>query len=688
MKNFIKNLLRTPQKLLVILIPLGLFFFGWWFGLPTEKKDSHDHGAASETIWTCSMHPQVRQPEFGLCPICEMDLIPLEGGDDGGLRQVSISPEASALLDIRVSPAIALSDQQFHQIEVLGRIDHDERLTSLITSRIAGRIDELFVDYTGTHVHQGEPLAELYSPEIFVAQKELIEARKAMNQSSAAIRDTHRGLYNAALRKLELLEISPEEIAAIQAAEIPSDHITIRSPQAGRVLEKMVSKGSYVNTGDPLFSISDHSTVWLNLEVYEDDLSFIREGQTANFTVEGLPGELFSGKIAYIDHRIDPLKRVAQVRVDVPNPEEKIKPGMFARAQILTPVTAAEGNFVSVPTSALLRTGKRAVVYVRIPGLDPIFEGREVLLGARIGSRHIVMEGLQAGELVVTNGAFKFDSELQLKAQPSMMNPNAGLEERPANFAPEDLAGQWLPILRALTRMDSAETPATIESEISLIRTAVEKIATNTFQPDLMNLWNEFSNRLLIDLKEAQAQLPANPELAKSSVHRALQEAGRYLGLSSIGAPVPTPDPTAAARLESLIQGYLPIAKALVESEAEPAAKAATEFSKIADTPSLKEAANTIAESSDLKTQRAAFETISNELIAQIRAKGLDQIGNAYVVHCPMVGKNTGADWISTIPQVVNPYYGDAMLDCGNITETLSLSGEDLSHKKAQESQK
>jgi len=670
--------LRTPRKILTILIPLALFLLGWWFGLLSEKKEPAATGnSASETTWTCSMHPQIRQPDPGLCPICSMDLIPLESGEAGALRQVSLSAEASALLNIQVSPVTALTENDAHKINVFGRIAHDERLTSSITSRIGGRIEKLYIDFTGTHVEKGEPLAELYSPEIFIAQKEVIEARNAMSDSSAATNKIRSSLYESAIRKLELLEIPAEEIARIKTAEKPSDRITIRSPQAGRVIEKTVIEGAYVKTGDPLFRVSDHSTLWLNLEVYEGQIPFMKEGLPVSFTIDALPGEVFTGEIAYIDHFIDPVKRIIQVRADVPNPEGKIKPNMFASVEVLVPAippgTDENQNLVSVPTSALLRTGERAVVYVRIPGADPIFEGREILLGAKLGNRHIVESGLAAGELVVTQGAFKLDSELQLKARPSMMNPNAGIAEKPAHNAPEDLSGQWQPVLRALTRMENTNDAETITSEISSMQAAVKKVSADTFQPDLLNLWNEFSNRLLVDFGAAKKQLPISPAAAKSITRNSIQQAARYLGLPSSGSTVTSTDPAAAKKLEALVQAYLPISKALAADDPSAAASAAKEFLKTADTPTLQNTAEKISTATELKPQRAAFESLSNELISRVRANGLDRIGNAYVLHCPMVGKNQGADWLSNIPQVINPYYGDAMLNCGSVTATLSL---------------
>ena len=409
MKTFFKSILRTPRKILTVAIPLALFLIGWWFGLPSEKRSADSGSEASQTTWACSMHPQIRQPNPGLCPICAMDLIPLEATGSAGLREVSISPEASALLDIRVSPVVALDGNDIREIPALGRIAHDERSMTSITARIPGRIDSLFVDYTGAFVIEGEALAELYSPEIYLAQKELIEAR------DAAKSPVSNALYKAALRKLELLEISPQDIAAVQTAETPSDRITIRSPQAGQVTEKKVVLGSYVKTGDSLFTIADHTTVWLNLEIQESDLARVIPGLPVEFTIDSLPGEKFSGNIAYVDHAIDPRRRFATARLDVPNPLHRIKPGMFASARILAPAVpygTDAGGLVTVPESAVLRTGDRAIVYVRTSDPDPTFEGREILLGSKLGSRYVVRQGLSAGETVVTKGAFKLDSEL------------------------------------------------------------------------------------------------------------------------------------------------------------------------------------------------------------------------------------------------------------------------------------
>jgi len=750
MKSFFKknlrDLARTPRKILTILLPLALFAAGWWFGLPAEsdKSDLSDTSGMSDEIWTCSMHPQIRQPNPGLCPICEMDLIPLKDSGEGGIREVTVSPEAAALLNLQVSPVIRSA--AVAEVSLFGRIAYDERSISTITSRIGGRIDRLFVDFTGAMVRKGDHLAEIYSPEIYVAQREVIEATKAIeNQpanSSDPVRQTRLRLLNAAREKLRLLQLSEEQIDEIASQKNPSDRITIRSPQDGIVVEKSVNLGSYVKTGDSLFKVADLSTVWLILEAYESDLPWLRYAQDVEFSIEALPGEEFHGRVAFIDPDINPVTRVAQVRVNVKNPGQKLKPGMFARAGVESRMTnggkvvdpslegkwispmhpeivkdgpgkcdicgmplvpAAELGFIAdiaqnddlpllVPASAVLQTGERAVVYIRIPEkADPTFEGREIVLGPKVGRQFIVENGLSEGELVVSQGAFKLDSELQIKAKPSMMNPNAGLVELPANSAPEDLAGQWSPVLRSLARLQDAGDPGSAGEAIKGMVRALAAVDQSTFQPDTLKLWNEFSNRLLNGLTIAGHQLPENVQQAARIATRSVEEAGRYLGLSSQTEVPSRVDPALAGALEKMIQAYLPLSKALADDAPDKAQVAAREFSEVSGRISLTEdaeylqtKASELAGESEIEKQRVIFQNISNRLISLVRSYGLDQVGSAYVVHCPMAAKGEGGDWISNVPEVLNPYFGDTMLNCGSVTATLSL-GEKPPMKKMEE---
>ncbi len=737
----LKIILRQPRKVLTILLPLSLFAMGWWFGLPPEKPKQEVTDGKSEQIWTCSMHPQIRQPNSGLCPICEMDLIPLQDSGGGGIREVSVSSEAAALLNLQVSPVIrsaAVAD-----VSLFGRIAYDERSISTSTSRIGGRIDRLFVDFTGAMVRKGDHLAEIYSPEIYVAQREVIEATKAIRNQSAnssgPVRQTRLRLLNAAREKLRLLQLSEEQIDGIASQKNPSDRITISSPQDGIVVGKSVNLGSYVKTGDPLFKVADLSKVWLVLEAYESDLPWLRYAQDVAFTIEALPGEEFHGRIAFIDPNINPLTRVTEVRVNVGNQGRKLKPGMFVRARVESRMTnggkvvdpslegkwispmhpeivkdapgecdicgmplvpAAELGFIAdtdqksslpllVPASAVLQTGERAVVYIRIPEkAAPTFEGREIVLGPKVGQQFIVENGLGEGELVVSQGAFKLDSELQIKAKPSMMNPNAGLAEAPANSAPEDLAGQWAPVLRSLARLQNASEPVSAKEAITGMERAIKAVDQSTFQPDTLKLWNEFSNRLINGLRISDRQLPKDVPQSARIATRSVEEAGRYLGLPSRTEVPSKVDPALAGALEKIIKAYLPLSKALADDAPGKAQAAAREFSEASgrisltkDAKFLQEKASELAEKSDIKEQRELFQNISNKLISLVRSYGLDQVGSAYVVHCPMVADGKGGDWISNVPEVLNPYFGDTMLNCGSVTATLSL-GEKPPMKK------
>ncbi len=432
---------------------------------------------ATATVWTCSMHPQIRQPNPGLCPLCAMDLIPASSGDETeaeSLRELSISREARELLNIETAPV----ERQYATatIRMLGKVDYDETRLSDISSWIPGRLDRLFVDYTGIEVQQGDHMVSIYSPELYSAQAELIRARQASQErrSPTAAMSAER-LLESAREKLRLWGLSDEQIRQIEQQEKPSDHMTIYSPMSGIVIEKNLQEGAYVETGSKIYTIADLNQVWVLLDAYESDLVWLRYGQQIEFTSEAYPGEVFLGRIAFIDPVLNPRTRTVKVRVDVPNPHGKLKPEMFVngrvRAQVANdgkvmvpelagkwicrmhpgivkdlagdcdlcemPLVRTESlGYVSadaeaaeplvVPASAVLQTGTRAIVYIERGDADrPTYEGREIVLGPRAGDVFLVRSGLGEGERVVVNGNFKLDSALQLSAKPSMMSPEA-----------------------------------------------------------------------------------------------------------------------------------------------------------------------------------------------------------------------------------------------------------------------
>jgi len=428
--------------------------------------------------WTCSMDPQIIRERFGKCPICGMDLIPLmvHSADTEAISgQLTVSPEAAKLMEIETS----VVERKFVAAEVrmVGKVDFDETRLKHITAWVSGRIDRLFVDFTGIRVIKGDHMVEFYSPQLISAQAEYIQAVKAVDgikeESSELIKRTTKATVEAAKGKLRLLGLSDEQIEDVKKSGIASDHITINAPVGGIVIEKHVSEGMYVDTGTRIYTIADLSQVWVELDAYESDLEWVRYGQEVEFTTVAYPGQVFTGKISFISPTLDPRTRTVKLRINVPNQDEMLKPEMFVHAVVRSKValgglvmdpdmagkwicpmhpsvvkdtasqcdicgmnlvtteslgyvkaTLPEQAPLVIPATAPLITGKRAVVYVRLADPNkPTFEGREVTLGPRAGDYYIVEQGLAEGDVVVTKGNFKIDSALQIEAKPSMMNP-------------------------------------------------------------------------------------------------------------------------------------------------------------------------------------------------------------------------------------------------------------------------
>lgn len=375
-------------------------------------------------IWTCSMHPQIRQPKPGQCPICFMDLIPAAthgSGTDTGSREIELSAAARKLAEVELAPverrAVAV------EIRLAGKVQMDETRVASITPRVAGRIDRLYANYTGMSVKPGDPLADLYSPELVSAQQELLQAAKLPAGASDS-------MLAATRERLRLWGLTAEQIAGIERDGQVHDHVTFTAPIGGVVVEKDAREGQYVETGMRLFTVADLSQVWVLLDAYESDLALLRNGQDVEFEAEAYPGESFQGTIAFIDPVVDPAARTVQVRVEVPNAAGRLKPEMFVRAVVRASVAEAGAVMpLVIPATAPLVTGPRAVVYVAAPDREGVFAGRDVVLGPRAGDFYVVRAGLQEGEQVVVNGAFKIDSSLQIQGKPSMMAPEGGAKE-------------------------------------------------------------------------------------------------------------------------------------------------------------------------------------------------------------------------------------------------------------------
>ncbi|MFC1467144.1 efflux RND transporter periplasmic adaptor subunit [Verrucomicrobiota bacterium] len=416
--------MKQIKFILPILIALSVGFIlrGCFASPKSEAPTSGIQHPAS--TYTCSMHPQIKLPKPGKCPICFMDLIPLESSaeEPGSERELTVSRHAAKLMDIETQPVerrtISLTAR------MVGKVAYDETRVSSITARVAGRIDRLFVDYTGTPVGKGDPIISLYSPDLLTAQDELQQAlrttEKLEKSRSVTLRDTAAKTVEAAREKLRLWGLTPAQIVEIEKRATPADHITIYAPTSGIVVHKNAQEGMYVKTGTKIYTIADLSQVWIKLDAYESDLSQLKTGNEVTFTAEAWPNDTFKGIVEFIDPVLNEKTRTVKIRASAPNPDGKLKPGMFVRAEVQR-FTDAE---LIIPANAPLITGKRAVVYITLPDREkPTFEGREVELGARAGDFYIVKSGLNEGERVVTRGAFKIDAELQLQAKPNMMDP-------------------------------------------------------------------------------------------------------------------------------------------------------------------------------------------------------------------------------------------------------------------------
>jgi membrane fusion protein, copper/silver efflux system len=625
---------------LVLALVVGLLVGRYALAPDGDPHAGHNTGTAAVTgaaastkaeVWTCSMHPQIRQPGPGKCPICAMDLIPVESGTagaDDGPRTLVMSESARGLADIQTTRV----ERRFPEftVRLVGQLDYDETRLRSLTARFPARIDELFVNYTGVAVSKGEHLARIYSPELITAQRELLSAQAA---------DPGGSITQVVRDKLRLWDLLPEQIDAIVARGDVADSFELRAPTGGVVVTKNIKEGDYVKTGEPLFRIADLGELWLHLQAFESDLAKLRYGQEVAFTVEAWPGETFTGRIAFIAPDVDRRTRTVPVRVNVPNPDGRLKPGMFARGQVRVklggnsqvfapdlagkwispmhpevikdgpgpcdvcgmPLVRAEslgyetqptGDApIVVPASAVLRTGKRAVVYIKKPNTkQPAFDGREVVLGSEADGSVVVVSGLAEGDEVVTHGAFKIDSALQILAKPSMMNPEARGEGRGAGDKGANLASVGEGV--------SSSDPSSPDP-----------------RPAPFSLEPALARSLLPAYFKLQTALAADDLAGAKDALRAMMEVTGHAG------PLP-----------GFLHGLLGAEK--------------------------------------LDTLRdPAFARLSNAMIAALKKDPAALEGAVIRMHCPMAANNRGADWLQSTEALRNPYFGSAMLTCGEIVE-------------------
>jgi Cu(I)/Ag(I) efflux system membrane fusion protein len=399
-----------------LILVLGLFI-GWLIFHPSKKsKEKHDYstGVVQGTVWTCAMHPQIRMEQPGKCPICGMDLIPLDQSNTSSIDPdaIHLSKEAAQLANVLTS--VVTKQKPVKEVRLYGKVQADERLLQIQVAHVPGRIEKLYVNFTGESVQKGQILAQIYSPELITAQQELLEAAKT--------KQTQPAIYEAAKEKLHQWKLTDNQIETIESSEKIQNTIDIVSNTKGIVTSRFVNAGDYVSQGTALFKIADLSEVWVLFDAYESDLQFLRKEEIISFTLQALPGNNYSANITFVDPVIDPVTRVAKVRVEIGNEAGRIKPEMFATGIVSSTLSEYRDKMV-IPKSAVLWTGKRSIVYVKQPGTDePIFKMREIELGPMLGESYVVADGLSEGEEIVTSGTFSVDAAAQLEGKPSMMN--------------------------------------------------------------------------------------------------------------------------------------------------------------------------------------------------------------------------------------------------------------------------
>jgi membrane fusion protein, copper/silver efflux system len=717
-------------------------------------------------IWTCPMHPQIKLPDPGDCPICGMDLVLLDISGDADPRRISMSPAARELARIQTVPV--KRRELTAPIRMVGKVSMDETRVRTVSAWVGGRLDRLFVDYTGIRVKQGDHLVQLYSPDLLTAQEELLAAHDRLQRdtgsASSFLNQSNQKAYQATREKLLLWGLTEQQLDALEQSGIVQDTVMIPAPSAGIVMERLVDEGSYVKTGTPIYRLADLSKLWVQLDAFEQDLAWLRYGQEVVLTVEAIPGETFSGRISFIAPVIDPHRRTAKVRVSVDNAEGRLKPGMFARAVVqarvgahglaldrslagkwispmhpeivkdqagvcdvcgidLVPAEslglvasagAVEGLPLVVPVSAVLVTGKRAVAYVEVPGAEkPTYEGRELLLGPRAGDYYLVREGLAENERVVSHGAFRIDSAMQIQAKPSMMSMPAeqasvsdaviapyrislgafysGYLQAQEALALDDLAAAQAALTRLLEGLKQAKAEALptglrrqAEAQHARVQSALEHLAHMQSIAELRAAFEEVSNAAL-SLARTFGQ-PGEAALHEAFCPMAFDDAGAswlqrgetinnpYFGSemlrcgelrSEFVGQVSEPN---SARAQ-LMQDYLSMQVALAADDlaaAQAALPALAAGMRGIGTDSFVDA----PETADLEWLRVRFDLASTRLIAWISETGNPLKIPLHLAHCPMAFDDIGADWLQTDTTIANPYFGAEMLRCGAITKT------------------
>lgn len=643
------HIAATVSLVLIVLALLIGYNMGSPSSEPAVTKDHSEHANAEDSspqMYTCSMHPSVRlEDPNAKCPICFMNLIPVIDNRAAGMEmRLTLSDSAKAISQIETTRVGKFYPSA--ESRLFGKLVYDETSVARISAYFSGRIDRLFVNYIGVSVQKGDHLAELYSPDLLAAFEELRQTKKSFDQAENAskfLRDTARQTLVASREKLRLFGLTQEQIEQVESGQFESDDLTIYAPIGGVVTHLAAREGDYVDTGDPIATVSNLKRLWLDLEAYESQLSLLRWGLPVTFTVEAHPGEVFEGRVSFIEPIVDAQTRTAAVRVAVDNSDMRLKPGMFATAIVRAKIAAdgavlsdeLAGKWVSpmhptivkdepgtcdvcgmdlmsaeslgavgdtsqavmpmvIPRSAVLFTGIRSVVYIQISDQEePTYEGRTVELGARAGNFYTVRSGLKEGDQVVVKGAFRIDSAMQILAKPSMMMPNGGASGTSHNHG------------------KSPSSMTSIEKGNSVPEGFIQSLAP------VYSAYLDAQERLADD--DLGGFLDASKQLDRSAQ---------------------------SVQLDGLVGESLGL------------------WRRVSSKLSLDSAVTS------MDGARLSFEQMSIAIINLQAFFGNVSDETIYTAYCPMAFDFEGAKWIQRGNQINNPYFGSEMLRCGDIEET------------------